>query len=351
MRFAGILAAVVATGMLVTAAPSRAAASPAVSITIDASEARAALAILSKLRSGAVVTPPDWNALFATRGYQRLKERAAQFKRPFTDDDFKAFVASPQLLAQSAELEGAVRNWMSADITKIAQRSFAYLPAGAMIHATIYPLIKPKTNSFVYQLDTDPAVMLYLNPAVTQSQFANTVAHELFHVGDAQNCPPPAIAAQEKALDPRQKAMLEWLSAFGEGSAVLAAAGGPNVHPHWSDPQADRDVWDKAIAGFPTDFQSLEQFFSDIADGKLTGDAIATKGYTFFGDVQGPWYTVGYKMDVTIERVLGRSILVQALCDKRIYVATYNAAALTSNRQGNPALPLWPDNLRDYLNI
>jgi len=337
--------------VLATIAPVVGAVSPPVNVRIDASEAQATLAILGKLRAGSPVTPGDWSALFATRGYQRLKEREAAFKRPFTDDQFKAFVTNPQLIAQSQILADTLQRWLSADLSQIAQRSFAYLPDGATIHATVYPLIKPKPNSFVYQLDTDPAVMLYLNPNVTKDQFANTVSHELFHVGDAQNCPPPAVAEKEKVLDARQKAMLEWLSAFGEGSAVLAAAGGPGVHPHWSDPQADRDVWDKAMAGFPTDFQSLEQFFSNIADGKLTGDAIATKGYTFFGDVQGPWYTVGYKMNITIERILGRSILIQALCDKRIYLATYNAAALTSNRQGNPALPLWPDNLRDFLNI
>jgi hypothetical protein len=32
-------------------------------------------------------------------------------------------------------------------------------------------------------------------------------------------------------------------------------------------------------------------------------------------------------MDVTIEHELGRSILVSELCDKRQYLATYNAAA------------------------
>ncbi len=325
------------------------AAGPAVSVTIDDSEARATLAILSKLRSAAPVTSADWDTLFATPGYQRLKAREAQFKRAFTDDDFKAFVTSPKLIAQSAELAGALRSWMSADVAKIAQRSFAYLPGGARIHATVYPLIKPRPNSFVYQLDTDPAVMLYLDPAVTKDQFANTVSHELFHVGDAQNCPSPTVAAQEKSLDARQKAFLEWLGAFGEGSAVLAAAGGPDVHPHWYDPQADRDVWDKAMADFTGDFQTLEQFFSDIAGGRLSGDAIATKGYTFFGRVQGPWYTVGYKMDVIIERMLGRKKLIEALCDKREYLSTYNAAAAVSNQRGNPPLPLWRDEIAGFL--
>ncbi len=324
------------------AAPVVSAAPPAVSVTIDDSEARATLAILSKLRGNTPVTPADWNTLFATPGYQRLKAREAQFKRPFTDDDFKVFVSSPKLIAQLPELSSALQSWMSANVTAIAQRSFAYLPAAATIHATVYPLIKPRPNSFVYQLDTDPAVMLYLNPSVTKQQFANTVSHELFHVGDAQNCPAAPV------IGDRQKAFLEWLSAFGEGSAVLAAAGGPDVHPHWADPQSDRDVWDKAMAGFQGDFQTLAQFFSDIATGRLTGDAIATKGYTFFGAVQGPWYTVGYKIDVTIERMLGRKKLVEALCDKREYLSTYNTAATMSNRTGNARLPLWPSALAGF---
>ncbi|HET9394236.1 MAG TPA: DUF5700 domain-containing putative Zn-dependent protease [Candidatus Rubrimentiphilum sp.] len=347
---ARVLAALlIAAALLPVPAVVRAADAP-VSVTIDAAEAQTTLTILGKLHAGSAVASSDWNALFATRGYQRLKEREAAFKRPFTDDDFKAFVSGAPLIAQYQSLRDTLNRWMSADITQIAQRSFAYLPAGATIHATVYPLIKPKTNSFVYQLDTDPAIMLYLDPSVTKDQFANTVSHELLHTGDAQNCPPPAIAAQEKTLDPRRKAVLMWLSAFGEGWAVLAAAGGPGVHPHWEDPPADRAVWDKAMSGYDGDFQTLQQFFSDVAGGKLTGDAIATKAYTFFGAVQGPWYTVGYKMDVTIEREFGRPKLIEVLCDKREYLATYNAAASASNQRGNTALPLWPAALANLFN-
>jgi len=313
-------------------------------VTIDASEAQATLAILDKLHRSAQVNAQDWNALFSSPGYQRLKKREAQFKHPFTDDDFKAFVTDPKLVAQTDALRATLDRWTSADISQLARRSLAYLPPGATMHATIYPLIKPKTNSFVYELDTDPAIMLYLDPAVTKDQFSNTVSHELYHVGDAQNCPSPAVKAQEQSLTQAQKDALEWMSAFGEGSAVLAAAGGPDVHPHAVDPAADRAVWDAAMSHYDSDFQSLQQFFTDIADGRLKGDAIAAKGYTFFGEVQGPWYTVGYKMDVTIERVFGRQKLIEAICDKREYFATYNAAAAKSNA-GNTALPTWSSKL------
>lgn len=335
-------------GLVLATVLAPASASP-IGVTIDDSEARATLAILAKERAGTPVAAADWNTLFATRGYLRLKQREAEFKDVFTGDQFKAFVTRPKLVAQSQSLEDTLNRWLSADITQIAQRSFAYLPAGATIRATVYPLIKPKTNSFVYQLDTDPAVMLYVNPSVTKDQFANTVSHELLHVGDAQNCPPPAVAAQEKSFDAPHRRVLNWLGAFGEGWAVLAAAGGPNVHPHWEDPQSDRDVWDKAMSNYNADFLSLQQFFNDIVTGKLTGDAIPNKGYTFFGAVQGPWYTVGYKMDVTIERMFGRAKLVEVLCDKREYLATYNAAATINNKNGAPQLPLWPQTLVNFL--
>ena len=325
--------------------PAAAGTGGAVRVIIDPSQAQAALMILSKLHQNQSVAAQDWSTLFATGGYQRLKRREAQFKRAFSDDDFKAFLSSPKTIAQYRALSDTLTRWTSADITQLAQRSFAYLPAGATLHATVYPMIKPRTNSFVFDLETDPAIMLYLDPTITKGQFGNTVSHELYHIGDDQNCPPPPVAAQEKQLGSPQKDVLEWMSAFGEGSAVLAAAGGPDIHPHAEDPPADRAVWDKALSNYNADFQSLQQFFTDIANGKLKGDAIAKQGYTYFGDVQGPWYTVGYKMDVLIERTYGRPKLIEAICDKREYFATYNSAAEQSNAAGNPPLPLWSSQL------
>lgn len=134
----------------------------------------------------------------------------------------------------------------------------------------------------------------------------------------------------------------------GDGLPVLAAAGGPNVHPHWEDPPHERSVWDTAMAHYDGDLANLESFFASIADGSVTGEAIATKGFTFFGTDQGPWYTVGYKMDVTIERELGRPVLIASLCDKRSYLATYNTAVQRANARG-AHLPLWPASLTGFL--
>lgn len=332
-----VCCAFIALVMLGAAAPTN--------VTIDDSEARAALAILHKLQQHATASADDWTRLFGTRGYERLKEREAAFKRPFTDDQFKAFLTDPAQIARTDALQKTLDAWTGASLSEMEARARAYLPPGSALHATVYPLIKPKTNSFVWQLETDPAIMLYLNPSVTQAQFTNTVSHELLHTGDSENCPPPAVKAQEQSLSQPQKDFLEWLSAFGEGWAVLAAAPGPNVHPHVEDPPKDRAVWDAAMNNFPQDFQTLARFFTQIADGSLTGDAIPAKGMTYFGEVQGPWYTVGYKMDVTIERELGRPTLISVLCDKRQYLRTYNEAAA----KANSGLPLWPAKLAEFL--
>ena len=82
----------------------------------------------------------------------------------------------------------------------------------------------------------------------------------------------------------------------------------------------------------------------DAVDGKYSSrDAIDEKARSFYGK-QGPWYTVGYKVDVTIERELGRPTLISVLCDKRQYLRTYNEAAA----KANSGLPLWPAKLAEF---
>ena len=67
-----------------------------------------------------------------------------------------------------------------------ARRVLPYLPDEAVIDARVYLVIKPQKNSFVFEVSTDPAIFLYLDPEVTPAKFANTVAHvadEGTHVG------------------------------------------------------------------------------------------------------------------------------------------------------------------------
>ena len=90
-------------------------------------------------------------------------------------------------------------------------------------------MIKPGTNSFVWEAPSNPAIFLYLDPDVTRAKFENTVAHELHHIGLAS-----VESGYDKkiaVLQERARAAASWMGAFGEGFAMLAAAGGPDVDP------------------------------------------------------------------------------------------------------------------------
>jgi len=321
----------------------RAQQSPRLQLALDASEADVVLAILAKREAGAAPDSADWRRLFATEPYVRLKAREASMGRAFTDDDFRAFVLSDSLAARAAALRGALADWRRADLTAAAARAFAYLPADARIRARVFPVIKPKTNSFVYEPSTDPAIFLYLNPDQTQAQFANTVAHELHHIGYAS-----VSARYDSAiagLPPDAHAAAEWIGAFGEGFAMLAAAGGPDVHPHADSPPAVRARWDGDVANVGRDLPAVERFLLDVAQGKLrTPEERQSAAMAFFG-VQGPWYTVGWKMAVVIERRFGRERLIACMLDPRALLTTYNRAAAEANAAGGERLPLWSDEL------
>jgi hypothetical protein len=122
---------------------------------------------------------------------------------------------------------------------------------------------------------------------------------------------------------------------------MLAAAGGPDAHPHAASPPEVRARWDKDVANFNEDLKKVEKFFIDILEKRLTEEAkIREAGFKFFG-LQGPWYTVGWKMAVTIEQTYGRARLIACLCDTRNLLATYNDAATRTNRAAHAPLALW----------
>jgi hypothetical protein len=309
---------------------------PALEIVTD--EADAAMAILARRRAGAAVEEAAWRRLFATEGYRRLKGREAAIGRAFDDSTFQAFLLADTLLARAPELERTLAAWKTIRPDGPAARALAYLPAGTRLRARVYLLVKPRTNSFVFEVDIDPAIMLYLDPARTAAQLENTIAHELHHVGYAAACRAPT----DSAADPALSAALGWLGAFGEGVAMLAAAGGPDVHPHATSAAEDRARWDRDVGNAGEDLRRVERFLLDLLEGRLTDpDSSRRAGMSFFG-VQGPWYTVGWVMASTTERGAGRAALVDALCEPAVLLHRYNEAA---RRSGQPALPLWSDEL------
>jgi hypothetical protein len=306
---------------------------------MDASEAEQVLAILAKRSKGQSVTNADWRSLFATEPYRRLKIREAAMHRDFTDDDFKKFVLSDELAPKYGEFRRTLDAWKKADLRASAVRVLQYLPEEATIHVKVFPEIKPKQNSFVFDTDTDPAIFLYVDPKIPREQFENTVAHEMHHIGLSST--DTLYAKTIAALPAGQQKASQWMGAFGEGLAVLAAAGGPDVPPNqYSQPDVQQN-WERGMSSFNQDLAVLNEFFLEVLDGLLQGEAADQKASSFFGEIQGPWYTVGYRMATLVEKRYGRSTLIRCMLDRRLLLERYNSAAEEFNSSNTDHLALW----------
>ncbi|MGA2359828.1 MAG: DUF5700 domain-containing putative Zn-dependent protease [Terriglobales bacterium] len=317
-----------------------------VQLTLDTSEADQVLAILALRNQGRPVADSEWQKLFATAPYQRLKQRekaiGERFHDPtvaFTDEDFKRFVLSADLLPRAAALSSTLDRWKKADLREDATRVLAYLPADATLRAKAYPTIKPGINSFVWDLSSDPTIFLYLDPEVSREKFENNVTHELHHIG--LGSVGPIYDGKIAALSEPAHTAADWMGSFGEGFAMLAAAGGPDVDPHAASSPQEHARWEQDMGEFNDDLHAVNQFFLDILNAKFaSSDAIGEKAGSFFG-VQGPWYTVGYKMSVMVEKRFGRPALIGTMLDPRCLLVLYNRAAAEQNAAGKPPLPLW----------
>lgn len=93
------------------------------------------------------------------------------------------------------------------------------------------------------------------------------------------------------------------------------------------------------MTNFDSDLRKVEKFFLDALANRLSEERISETVAPFYGE-QGAWYTVGWKMSVLIEKVLGRRALVAAMCDPRELLATYNRAAARYNRKARQPLAL-----------
>jgi hypothetical protein len=310
--------------ILVTAS---AAVAQTVDVRIVSDEADAAMAILRRQAAGGSLTPNDWRRLFDSEGYRALKRREGSMGRAFTDSAFEAFLRSDTLRRRTDELARALPTYERLDATSAGSDALRYLPRGARIRATLFPMIKPITNSFVFTLDSVMAIYMYVDPTVPAAKLRNTLTHELHHVGYGTVCDMP----KDSTLTERQRFAIERSFAFGEGLAMLAAAGSADVHPHAVSPPEERARWDGDVRNFPTDVARLQTHFLDVIDGRLTLDSAQRVAMSFYG-IQGPWYTVGWVMGSTIERVLGRDRLIAVMCDPRRVMATYNQAAVREKK-------------------
>lgn len=264
-------------------------------------------------------------------------------QRLFEDADFKTFVLSENLVKRRQALAETLAKWKETNVNQIATRPLAYLPKNASIKAKIYPVIKPRENSFVFDIPDDPAIFLYLAPNKSKEIFENEFAHELHHIGYGTACPTQQTADENKKLSPDMQKVMKWLGAFGEGFAMLAA-GSADVHPHEFSLPEDRARWDKDVANFNSDLETVEKFFIDLAKGQLDEKSEINTARSFYG-VQGPWYTVGWQMAVVIEKTFGRAKLIECICDERKLLPTYNRAVKKYNRRNSKQLAPWSKEL------
>jgi hypothetical protein len=131
------------------------------------------------------------------------------------------------------------------------------------------------------------------------------------------------------------------MGAFGEGFAMLAAAGSAEVNAHAESDSATRARWDRDVAAHDVHLKELESFFRDVAEGRIASpDSVTAVAMTFYGE-QGPWYSVGWRMAVAIEKAFGRQRLMGVMCDPRALLRTYNDAASIWNRTHSDKLAMW----------
>lgn len=259
--------------------------------------------------------------------------------RPLDEAQFKAFVLTGELAARAAILRQTLARWKALDVGLAGRKALAYLPDGAKIQARIYPVIKPASNSFVFEGN---AIFLSLDPLKSPEKVQNILIHEMHHIGYGSSFPVASAKAAIQALPEGARQAYDWISAFGEGFAMLAAAGGPEVHPHAVSPAEDRARWDRDLARFDADLREVEAFLLAVAQGQLAEEDAQKQGMAFFGR-QGPWYTVGWRMAVTIEQAFGRPALLDCMRDPRLLLPTFNRAVEARKE----ALATWsPDLLR-----
>jgi hypothetical protein len=310
-----------------------------IDLVLDTTEAEAVLLVLEKTAAGQPVREADWRRIFTSEPYVRLKARETFMHREFTDEDFRRFVLSGATVARAPELRRTLGAWKRADLPAAAGRILPYLPATARIRAKVYPVIKPQQNSFVFEAGSNPAIFLYLDPAQSESAFENTVAHELHHIGlaslDSQ------YEARIRSLPEAARSAAKWMGAFGEGLAVLAAAGSTGVHPLAAFPADDRARWDQDMKFVDRTIDQLDQFFRDAVGGGFAKAEVADHvAFTFFG-YRGPWYTVGYRMGAVVENRYGRAALLECMADPRLLLTRYNQVAAEQNLTGNDKRALW----------
>jgi len=306
-------------------------------------QAEAALAILDILRAGREVPAEKWAVLWASNGYKRLLERERSFglDRAFKER-LETWLRTPDTYARADEFRRAVNALKQIDVQAAKQKARAYLPDNIDLQATYFAVIKHTPNSFVFDLLGEPAIFLTVDPQRPALFAQSAMTHELHHVGVAQ-CPELHDYGR---LTAEQKWVADSLFVFGEGLAVLAAAGDPDRHPLFAASAAEQRAWERDAADATAELERMQSFMQRVIDGEVPMDRRRSTLLTFVGtpDVpQGAAYTLGWNMAATIEKRFGRERLVNAACDFREVLKLYNDAARGTK------LPSWSAKFLDSL--
>jgi hypothetical protein len=309
-----------------------------VSIRFVTDQAEAAIAILDAHAARGEAGAAEWRRLVESEGYRRLHRREEAMGRGFTDSSFAAFLREDSMARRAPALRATLHRWTTVDFRSLGARVLEWLPPGARIRARVYPLVKPRTNSFVFELATDPAIMLFLDPAVPAERFANTAAHELHHIGLGAACAEEPTEGLAEGL----RQVLRWSGAFGEGFAMLAAAGGPGGHPHAVSSPEEHAEWDASVARFDQDLAELDRFFLNVLETRAGGeDSVTARARTFYGTTQGPWYTVGWRMAATVVEEFGRDRFVSVMCSPGAFLRLYDEAAVRRESRTGQRMARW----------
>ena len=145
-----------------------------------------------------------------------------------------------------------------------------YLPEGARIRAKIYPVIKPRDNSFVFEVKTDPAIFLLPGPCRSSGEareHSSAQSSTTSASGGAARAPLSRRRSRSSREPPGPPC--SGCGGFDEALAMLAAAGGPRSPPSVS-PAADRERADRDVARFPDDLREVEAFLRDVPARQLT---------------------------------------------------------------------------------
>lgn len=106
--------------------------------------------------------------------------------------------------------------------------------------------------------------------------------HELHHIG--LGSVGPIYDRKIAALPEPAHTAADWMGGFGEGMAMLAAAGGSNVDPHAASSPKEHARWEHDMGEFNDDLHVVNRFFLDILNARFaTHDAMEEKGGSFFG--------------------------------------------------------------------